>query len=91
MDKYDYMLMDVIQAYKQQYGVNIRLNDIESLFWKRIEEDEDLSIGQARIGERVANLYVEDLIQNKDGYSLTRKGREILSFAPVSNLLSVAS
>lgn len=79
MDKYDYMILDVIQCYKEQYGSLIRLNDIEKNFWKRIEADKSLNIGQARIGERVANLYVGDLIQNKNGYTLTRKGREVLS------------
>lgn len=90
MDKYDYMILDVIQTYKQQHGRFIRLTDIEKDFWKRIEDDHSLSIGQARIGERVANLYVQDLIQNKNGYMLTRKGREILSFAPMEEI-SVAS
>lgn len=90
MDKYDYMILDVINAHKQQYGTYIRLNDIEKNFWKRIEDDRSLNIGQARIGERVAKLYIDDLIQNKDGYMLTRKGREVLSFAPQEEL-SVAS
>ena len=86
MDKYDYLLLDVIMNHKRQYGSAMRLNDIERQFWKRIEEDDNLSIGQARIGERVTRLYVEDFIQNREGYSLTRKGREILSFAPVDHM-----
>ncbi len=86
MDKYDYLLLDVILTHKQQFGSAMRLNDIERQFWKRIEEDDNLSIGQARIGERVTRLYVDDLIQNREGYSLTRKGREVLSFAPVESL-----
>ena len=90
MDKYDYMILDVIHSYKQQFGSYIRLNDIEKNFWKRIEDDKSLNIGQARIGERVTRLYIEDLIQNKDGYMLTRKGREVLSFAPAQEF-SVAS
>lgn len=90
MDKYDYMLLDVIQTHKQQFGNNVRLSDLENTFWKRIENDEALNIGQARIGERVTQLYIDDLIQNKDGYSLTRKGKEVLSFHPVTSY-SVAS
>jgi Mn-dependent DtxR family transcriptional regulator len=90
MDKYDFLLLDVILSHKQQFGTAMRLNDIERGFWKRIESDESLNIGQARIGERLTNLYVDDLVQNKNGYSLTRKGREVLSFAPLEQW-SVAS
>lgn len=86
MDKYDYMILDVIQSHKERYGTYIRLSDIEKNFWKRIQDDKSLSIGQARIGERVAKLYINDFIQNKDGYMVTRKGREILSFAPAKHL-----
>ena len=52
-----------------------------SATWKRIEEDTDLHVGKARIGERITNLYLDGLIQNKDGYALTKKGREQLAFA----------
>jgi hypothetical protein len=90
MDKYDYMILDVIHTYKQQHGTLIRLGEIEVLFWKRIESESSISLSQAHVGERLARLYVTDHIQNKHGYSLTRKGREALSFAP-SELLSVAS
>ncbi|MEY3010450.1 MAG: hypothetical protein RLZZ314_1092, partial [Bacteroidota bacterium] len=31
---------------------------------------------------RITNLYLDGLIQNKDGYALTKKGREHLPFAP---------
>lgn len=86
MDKYDYLLLDVIFCHKLQYGSAMRLTDIERQFWKRIEEDDNLNIGQARIGERITRLYVEDLIQNREGYSLTRKGREVLSFAPIERM-----
>lgn len=83
MDKYDYLLLDVIHTHKQQFGTAMRLNDIENHFWQKIERDQSLNIGKARIGERITQLYINDLIQNKEGYSLTRKGREILSFAPI--------
>jgi Mn-dependent DtxR family transcriptional regulator len=86
MDKYDYMILEVIQSHKERYGTYICLSDIEKNFWKRIQEDKSLSIGQARIGERVAQLYIKDLIQNKDGYMVTRKGREVLSFAPAKQM-----
>ena len=61
---------------------HIRLAVLERNFWKRIEEDTDLHVGKARIGERITNLYLDGLIQNKDGYALTKKGREQLAFAP---------
>jgi hypothetical protein len=90
MDKYDYLLLDVIQSHKQQFGSAMRLSDIEHEFWQRIERDRSLNIGQARIGERVTRLYMDDLIHNKNGYILTRKGREVLSFSPIEKY-SVAS
>ena len=36
-------------------------------------------MGQARIGERITRLYLDGMIQNKNGYMLTKKGREALS------------
>ncbi len=90
MDKYDYLILDVIRNYKERYGTYIRLSEIEKRFWQRIQNDPSLSVGKARIGERVAKLYIKDLIQNKDGYMVTRKGREVLSFAPLE-IVSMAS
>ena len=58
---------------------------VERNLWKRIEEDTDLHVGKARIGERITNLYLDGLIQNKDGYALTKKGREQLAFAAWKN------
>lgn len=82
MDKYDYMILDIIQTYKQEQQAHIRLAVLERNFWKRIEADTDLSVGQARIGERITNLYLDGMLQNKTGYTLTKKGREQLAFAP---------
>ena len=82
MDKYDFMILDIIQNFKLENQNHIRLSVLERNFWKRIEADTDLHVGQARIGERITNLYLDGLIQNKDGYTLTKKGREQLSFAP---------
>ncbi|MFM1931522.1 MAG: hypothetical protein RL226_825 [Bacteroidota bacterium] len=90
MDKYDYILLEVILTYKQQHGTLIRLGEIETLFWKRIEQESNISLSQAHVGERLARLYVTDLIQNKNGYCLTRKGKEVLSYAP-EEINSVAS
>ena len=82
MDKYDFMILDIIQNFKLENQNHIRLSVLERNFWKRIEGDTDLHVGQARIGERITNLYLDGLIQNKDGYTLTKKGREQLAFAP---------
>ena len=82
MDKYDFMILDIIQNFKLENQNHIRLSVLERNFWKIIEADTDLHVGQARIGERITNLYLDGLIQNKDGYTLTKKGREQLSFAP---------
>ncbi len=82
MDKYDFMIIDIIQNFKLENQNHIRLSVLERNFWKRIEADTDLHVGQARIGERITNLYLDGLIKNKDGYTLTKKGREQLAFAP---------
>jgi len=82
MDKYDLMILDIIQSHKMDNQSHIRLSVLERNFWKCIEADTDLHVGQARIGERITNLYLDGLIQNKEGYTLTKKGREQLSFAP---------
>ena len=79
MDKYDYLLLDIIHAYKKTHHELIRLGVIEQTFWKRIENDVTLSVGKAKIGERITKLYLDGLIQNKGGYTLTKKGREELS------------
>ena len=82
LDKYDHMILDIIHQHKIENQCHIRLAVLEPNFWKRIEEDTDLHVGKARIGERITNLYLDGLIQNKDGYALTKKGREQLAFAP---------
>ena len=79
LDKYDHMILDIIHQHKIENQCHISLR-LERL-WKRIEEDTDLHVGKARIGERITNC-LDGLIQNKDGYALTKKGREQLAFAP---------
>ena len=80
MDKYDYLILDIIHTYKETHHQLIRLGSIEQSFWKRIEDDVALNVGQAKIGERITKLYLAGLIQNKNGYMLTKKGREELAF-----------
>ena len=79
MDKHDLMILDIVQQHKREQQEHIRLATLERNFWKRIEGDVTLSVGQARIGERITRLYLDGLIQNKSGYMLTKKGREALN------------
>jgi len=77
MDRYDGLILEIIQQHKRQATdkSKIRLRNLETQFWKRVESQSDLSLGQGRVGERITNLYLKGLIENKDGYGLTRKGR----------------
>jgi hypothetical protein len=77
MDRYDSLILEIIQEHKAQSAQKekIKLRNLERTFWKQIESDKDLSVGQGRIGERITKLYVNGLIENKDGYMLTRKGK----------------
>jgi len=79
MDKYDYLILDIILTHKRINSENIRLGTLEEVFWKKIENDQALNIGHAKIGERVARLYLDGYIQNKNGYHVTRRGKEELS------------
>lgn len=82
MDKYDLMILDIIQEFKSNHQSLIKLGVLEENYWKRIQDDESLSVGKARIGERITKLYLDGQIQNKNGYMLTKKGRENLAHAP---------
>lgn len=77
MDRYDSLILEIIQEHKRQTTdkSKIRLRSLESKFWKEVESHSDLSLGQGRVGERITNLYLKGLIENKGGYGLTRKGR----------------
>jgi hypothetical protein len=80
MDKYDSLILEIIQEHRSKAAdkSKIRLRNLESTFWKRVESQDDLSLGQGRVGERITNLYLQGLIENKNGYGLTRKGRSTL-------------
>lgn len=81
MDRYDSLILEIIQTHKEESKdkEKIRLRKLEKTFWQTVESDQSLSIGHGRIGERITNLYINGLIENKDGYKLTRKGRVQLS------------
>jgi len=86
LDKYDYVILDIIQAYKRNNKNElIKLSQLETAFWSRIEHDDAQATRSAQLGERVANLYLEGYIMNKSniGYRLTKKGKEELSFQEV--------
>lgn len=87
MDKYDSLILEIIQSHKTESTdkERIRLRKLEKTFWQQIETDQELSIGQGRIGERITNLYIKGLIENKNGYRLTRKGRVQLSVLTEEN------
>jgi len=81
MDRYDNLILEIIQKHREESATRekIRLRNLERNFWKQIESDSDLTLGQGRIGERITNLYLDGMIENKDGYVLTRKGKLQLS------------
>ncbi len=81
MDRYDNLILQIIQKHKEDSTdrEKIRLRLLEKVYWKQIETNGELSIGQGRIGERITNLYLNGMIENKNGYGLTRKGRVQLS------------
>jgi len=83
MDRYDSLILEIIQEHKRQTTdkSKIRLRSLETKFWKEVESHSELSLGQGRVGERITNLYLKGLIENKGGYGLTRKGRTQLETA----------
>tara|TARA_R110001583_G_scaffold110181_1_gene259150 strand:- start:18970 stop:19212 length:243 start_codon:yes stop_codon:yes gene_type:complete len=79
MDKYDLAILDIIETHRTKNQNRIKLTALERSFWKHIESETALDVGQSRIGERITNLYLGGLVQNNNGYILTKKGREQLS------------
>lgn len=80
MDKYDCLILEIIHSHKLQNAgkERIRLRNLERAFWKEIEADTQLNLGQGRVGERITRLFMAGLIDIKEGYSLTGKGRKRL-------------
>ena len=77
MDRYDSLILEIIHNHRKQAAdkSKIRLRNLENTFWKKVESQTDLSLGQGRVGERITSLYLKGLIENKNGYGLTRKGK----------------
>jgi hypothetical protein len=81
LDKYDYILLDIIYTYKKNNKNQlIKLSQLEANYWTRIERDDARDNHTAQLGERIAHLYLNGYIFNNSGvgYNLTRKGKEEL-------------
>jgi len=50
LDKYDYVILDIIQAYKRNNKNElIKLSQLETAFWSRIEHDDAHSTRSAQL------------------------------------------
>ncbi len=81
IDRYDFVILDIIQNFKKNNKNQlIRLSQLEANFWVKIERDLAHQNQSAHLGERISKLYLEGFILNKPsvGYTLTRKGKELL-------------
>jgi hypothetical protein len=85
MDKYDNLILDIIQKHREESidKNRIGLRQLEKIYWKELESDGDLSIGQGKVGERITKLYLNGMIENKKGYGLTRKGKVHLQVSEI--------
>jgi predicted transcriptional regulator len=81
LDKYDYVILDIVFAFKRNNSVLIKLSQLELAFWSRIEHDDAKNMQSAQLGERIATLYLQGYLNNKggQGYCITKKGKEEIS------------
>ncbi len=87
LDKYDFVILDIIQSFKKNNRNElIKLSQLETAFWSRIEQDDSQTTRSAQLGERIAALYLDGYISNKPnlGYRLTKRGKEELSYQEFS-------
>lgn len=80
IDRYDFVILDIIQNFKKNNRNQlIKLSQLEANFWVKIERDLAHQNQSAHLGERISKLYLEGFILNKpsQGYTLTRKGKEL--------------
>lgn len=77
MDRYDNLILEIIYNHQSESSKKERigLRNLERSFWESIESDEKLQSSNGRVGERITKLYIKGLIENKNGYRLTRKGK----------------
>ncbi len=79
MDTYDRLLLRIIATHNQSDKMNrIKLRQLESKFWQEVAARASLRSNEGKLGERVARLYIQGFIENKEGYKLTRRGRNVL-------------
>jgi hypothetical protein len=78
LDKYDYVILDIVFAFKRNNSILIKLSQLELAFWSRIEHDDAKDMQSAQLGERIATLYLQGYLNNKggSGYCITKKGKE---------------
>lgn len=79
LDKYDYVILDIVFAFKRNNNNNlIKLAQLELAFWSRIEHDDAKDMQSAHLGERIATLYLQGYLNNKggQGYAITKRGKE---------------
>jgi len=75
------VILDIIFNFKKNNKNQlIKLSQLEANFWVKIERDANSQIQSAQLGERISRLYLEGLLLNKPGmgYTLTKKGKEVL-------------
>jgi predicted transcriptional regulator len=81
IDHYDFVILDIIQNFKKNNKNQlIKLSQLEANFWVKVERELAHQNQSAQLGERISKLYLEGFIINKPnlGYTITRKGRELL-------------
>jgi Mn-dependent DtxR family transcriptional regulator len=86
IDRYDFVILDIIQNFKKNNKNQlIKLSQLEANFWVKIERDASTQTQSAQLGERISRLYLDGLVVNKPslGYTLTRKGKEVLQSATI--------
>jgi len=77
MDRYDKLILEIIHDHQKEHGNSARvgLRQLEQTFWDNVKLDEHLSSTQGRLGERITKLYIANMIENREGYKLTRLGK----------------
>jgi len=77
MDRYDNLILEIIFNHQAESSKKERigLRNLEKAFWENIESDDQMLSSNGRVGERITRLYISGLIENKNGYRLTRKGK----------------
>jgi hypothetical protein len=88
MDRYDCLILEIIKNHRDLDldRSRIKLQNLERSFWKAIESDKELSVGKGKVGERITRLYIGGYIENKNGYYLTRKGKNQLETVSIVEL-----